>query len=551
MKSQRSYYYGQVVQGLEYNPRLFLYLLIFAVVVVYSYQFASQVTSQWQTAWYASLGLLAVVGVLTWPYLGLMLFVGLSIWLDSFVRGETMMSMGSALVYKGDLFIGAFMVLEFFRGCMRQTHIYTTTDRWMIALYVWTWICVIRGVFSYGYSAFGEGRDFLYIIMYFATIHYVTRAGQTESVMKWLKWICVITAIVMWGRFCQFGFTPRFGGGHPLHFYADQLAVVLGILLGRDHIQRGLSPMAFSVAIVTVVVVGAMALAWGLLGELGTWLAVLVAAAAAAVILFLMQYRVLATVALMLTIALGLYDTVRSPIAAMLATFPFLLWITRRHFVKAFALGLVVIVGFFGFVFLMDPVFHHTLVPALERGFTGLIHPTEDPTGYWRLYSYKWEMDKIFSNPFWVLIGQGWGGYYEWYFGLTDAIIRTGPHDQYIVMWSKMGLVGLLLYGGVVFSFYRQTFRFLKASRNELHRSVIMILMLITFASHIHAIAASFTATLWVQMALGTALSRLWLTEDQAPPVIRATATKHRDFPRESARLRSIPSPLLSRRQEP
>ena len=546
MKSQRSYYYGQVVQGLEYNPRLFLYLLIFAVVVVYSYQFASQVTSQWQTAWFASLGLLAILGILTWPYVGIMFFIGLSICWDNFVRGETMMSMGSALIYKGDLFIAAFTVLEFFRGCMRQTHIYTTTDRWMIALYVWAWISLIRGVFSYGYSAFGEGRDFLYVIMYFATIHYVTRPEQTKSILKWLTWICVITGVVMWGRFFQFGFIPRFGGGHPLHFYADQMVVVLGVLLGRDHIKRGLSPAACAAAIVTVVAAGALAVASRLLDE---WILFL-ALPLVAVIPFLMQYRVLATVALLLTIALGLYDAVRSPIVSMLATFPFLLWIARRHFMKAFSLGLVGIVAFFGFVFLMDPVFHHTLAPALEKGFSGIINPAADPTGYWRLYSYKWELDKIFSNPFWVLIGQGWGGYYAWYFGLTDEIIRTAPHDQYIQIWSKMGLVGLVLYAGVFIAFYRQTFRFLKVSRNELHRSVIMIIMVITFANHIHAIAASFTMAMWVQMALGTALCRLWSIEDQEPPVIRAAATKRRDSPHESVRFRPGPSPLLSRRSQ-
>lgn len=39
-----------------------------------------------------------------------------------------MVGMGSALVYPGDVFVGAFLVVEFFRGCMRQTHLYTATD---------------------------------------------------------------------------------------------------------------------------------------------------------------------------------------------------------------------------------------------------------------------------------------------------------------------------------------------------------------------------------------------------------------------------------------
>jgi O-Antigen ligase len=553
MKSQRSYYYGQVVQGLEYNPRLFLYLLILAAMVVFAYQFASQVSSErvteywfWRGSVLTSLGLLAILAIWTWPFYGLMFYVGLSICMDQFVRGETMMSLGSALVYKGDLFIGAFMVLEFFRGCMRQTHLYTKTDRWMVALYVWTWVNLIRGLFSYGYSTFGEGREFLHLIAYFVTIHYVTRVEQTESVLKWLKWICVATSVVMWARFVQFGFEPRFGGGHPVHFYGDQMLVVLGVLLGRDHIKRALTPTAVGLVITILVVMGGLAVVSIFLNGY----VLLLAAPVVLAIPFLMQHRVLATAALMLIIALGLYDAVRSPILAMLSTFPFLLWIARRHFLKAVLLGLFALGAFFGLVLVMDPVFHNQLVPALEKGFSGLINPSEDPTGYWRLYSYRWEMNKIFSNPFWVIIGQGWGGYYEWYFGLTDEIIRTAPHDQYIVIWSKMGLVGLVLYCGAIFSFYRQTFRFLKENRNELYRSIIMILMVVTFANQVHAIATSITVAMWVQMGLGTALCRLWSIEDQGPPIIRATTTKRHDFLREPARFSPHPSPQLSRRQQ-
>ena len=265
---------------------------------------------------------------------------------------------------------------------------------------------------------------------------------------------------------------------------------------------------------------------------------------------YLMQYRVLATAALMLILALGLYDAVRSPIAAMLSTLPFLLWMARRHFIKAILLGLFAMGAFFGLVCIMDPILNHSLVPALERGFSGIINPSEDPTGYWRLYSYKWEINKVLSNPFWIIMGQGWGGYYEWYFGLTDDVIRTAPHDQYIQIWSKMGLVGLVLYGGILVSFYRQTFRFLKTSRNEVYRSVIMMLMLITFGNQIHAIATSFTAAMWVQMALGTALCRLWSIEEEGPPVIRTAAAKRRDLPGESVRFRPGPSPSLSRRSQ-
>ncbi|MFZ2642769.1 MAG: hypothetical protein WA117_17370, partial [Verrucomicrobiia bacterium] len=94
MKSRRGYYYGQIVQGLEYNPRLFLYLLIFGVVVVYAYQFASQLSTQWIVAGFASLGILAGLAIMVWPFQAVMLYLGFAIWYHSFLRGGTMVGMG-------------------------------------------------------------------------------------------------------------------------------------------------------------------------------------------------------------------------------------------------------------------------------------------------------------------------------------------------------------------------------------------------------------------------------------------------------------------------
>ena len=474
VKERRSYYYGQIVEGLEYNPRLFLYLLIFAVVVVYSYQFASQVSTQWMVAGFASLGIMAGLAIIVWPYQAVMLYLGMAIWYHSFLRGETMMGMGSALIYPGDVFVGAFLAMEFFRGCMRQTHLYSPTDRWMVALFVWSLCCMARGMFSYGYSAIGEGREFAHIISYFIVVHYVTKIEQTDSVLRWLKWICIITTVYqLYMIFLVRGFLPRYSGGNLLSEYSSLNIVVLGVLLGRDHIKR---------------------------------------------------HRALAGFVVMLLLVLTFYGAMRAIVASLLVTLPFVLWIARRHFFKALLLAAVATIASIILVAIMNPMMGGLLGEYFSRVYAGIIDPSMDPTGAWRLYGWRWEMNRIFSNPFWVLIGQGFGGYYEWYFNLTDQVIRTGIHNQFIQFWSKMGLLGLGLFFCPVISFYVQAFRFLQKSRDELQRSIIMIFMLVVLANLVDMWIGQSMITLWPILAIGITLPRLWLKQTASVPAANAAA---------------------------
>ncbi len=457
MSSSR--YYNQLVQRIEYNPRLFLILLIWACVVVFAHQFASMLTAQWMTAALATVAMLAAVAILIWPFQAVMIFlIGVGA-ISSFLRGGTMMGLGGALVYPIDLFVAAFFVIEFFRGCTRQTRLYSTTDRWVLAFFVWSLVCIARGLPEYKHSAYGEAREFAGAIAYFITIHYVTRPEQIPSVLKWLKWCSFISCILYFQHFIQASFSTRFAGGR-LGLYVVCTVIALAVLLGRDHIKR---------------------------------------------------YRTLAVWLLIVLTALVLYSAARGLVVSMLVTFPFLLWITRRHFIKTSIVGLIVVISALCLVVFMDPVFGGQLVPYMKKAYHGILSPSEDPTGGWRLYGWEWEMKKIFSNPFWVLIGQGYGGYYEWFFSNFDEVIHTGPHNHYIQIWSKMGLVGLGLFGAAFFSFYVQAFRFLQRSRNDLHRSVIMIFMLWALANLTDMIPGEFAPSIWVVLALGTALPRLWL----------------------------------------
>jgi len=471
MSSSR--YYNHLVQQIEYNPRLFLILLIWACVVVFAYQFASMMISQWMMAALAVVALLAVVAILTWPFYAALIFIGLSAWIPNFSRGGTMMGLGGALVYPGDLFIGCFFIIEFFRGCMRQTRLYTATDRWVLAFLVWGMVCVARGAYSYSHSAIGESREILMAITYFFVIHHLTRPEHAETAVKWLAWTCVVIGAVMMYYFVQGGFRPRLLGPGGSAFHGALNVIVLGVLLGRDQIKR---------------------------------------------------YRLVASACFIVLLALVLYSGLRSIILAILVSLPFVAIAGRRHIIKGVGLCLLGVFAFGMLAVIMDPVFGGQLIPKLEKQLLGLINPAQDVTGSWRLYSFQWEMERIFSNPFWVLIGQGFGGYYEWFFGYfgVDAI-RTAPHNQYIQIWSKMGFLGLSFYLGLLISFFCQAFRFLNHSRNETHRSVMMILMIVVLAEMVSQWAYGLHPSMWALLAFGTALPRLWAQQTVAPQVIHTS----------------------------
>ncbi|MBI5830160.1 MAG: hypothetical protein HZB20_11630, partial [Chloroflexi bacterium] len=149
----------------------------------------------------------------------------------------------------------------------------------------------------------------------------------------------------------------------------------------------------------------------------------------------------------------------------------------------------------------------------------------------------------VFSNPFWVLIGQGFGGYYEWYFNLMDEPIRTAPHSIFIILWSKMGLLGLILHCCVFGSFYRQGFSFLQRATDKFQRSIMMILMLAVFQIIVYQVSAGLPLFTWVIMGIGTLLPRLWAQSSTGAPALRSNSSSPRGMPASTERFRPSLAP--------
>jgi hypothetical protein len=89
----------------------------------------------------------------------------------------------------------------------------------------------------------------------------------------------------------------------------------------------------------------------------------------------------------------------------------------------------------------------------LTGKLAGLLDPSSDKTASWRIKGWQEHLETAFEgNP---LIGQGLGSYYSWGSGRSEVI--ASPHNAYIQLMLKFGLVGLLIYGLLLVEFFRKT----------------------------------------------------------------------------------------------
>lgn len=101
----------------------------------------------------------------------------------------------------------------------------------------------------------------------------------------------------------------------------------------------------------------------------------------------------------------------------------------------------------------------------LTEKFAGIIDPYTDKTASWRIKGWEAHLENIGEiNP---LFGEGLGGYYSWKLGSNE--INFSPHNAYVQMTLKFGLVGLLIYALMLFHFFRKAL----AARKKLTRGAV------------------------------------------------------------------------------
>jgi O-antigen ligase len=127
-----------------------------------------------------------------------------------------------------------------------------------------------------------------------------------------------------------------------------------------------------------------------------------------------------------------------------------LLWLYRRRavfMVKAFTIAGAILVG----LTLAIIAFPEAGAKLAEK-FAGIIDPYSDKTASWRIRGWEAQLQTLAEvNP---VFGEGLGGYYSWKLGSYE--VNNFPHNAYVQMLLKFGVLGLLLYTLLVLEFFRK-----------------------------------------------------------------------------------------------
>lgn len=181
---------------------------------------------------------------------------------------------------------------------------------------------------------------------------------------------------------------------------------------------------------------------------------------------------------------------------------------TRTKYWKM--LGRFLMVG--SMLLLLANTFHSgLLIKRIIKSGTGVVQYQEDVTGVFRLFVWVQEIAKIKTHPW---LGEYFGSSFR--FWAPGAVLFKGldPHNAYITIALKMGLIGLTVFLWVVGFFYWGSLKYVRANRGT-HGQEILLFVLVTLANLL--IFIGFNAELsnagsgvfiWILMGIGLFLMR-------------------------------------------
>lgn len=121
-----------------------------------------------------------------------------------------------------------------------------------------------------------------------------------------------------------------------------------------------------------------------------------------------------------------------------------------------------------------------------------------DDNASWRYALWMESLDKIYQNP---VAGMGLGRHFQ--FHSFSEIITTSPHNLYITIAYHTGIVGLMLYVGLIVQVLLLFRKILKGSLSSQHRTMIMSAVVVLISSSAYYIAYPFEYFTWLYVGLG------------------------------------------------
>ena len=150
----------------------------------------------------------------------------------------------------------------------------------------------------------------------------------------------------------------------------------------------------------------------------------------------------------------------------------------------------------------------NNIYSEVQFTFARVLSPTTDPTGKWRLAIQAVAFQQALEN-FWI--GQGFGGYFSFLVpGMNwDIPFEYAPHNQFLVIFLKAGIVGLLICVLTLLSFiYRGIKANITVEKNTKTSVYITVVTVIITTQIIYGLTYDFISTFGLYYGFGILLFR-------------------------------------------
>jgi O-antigen ligase len=180
-----------------------------------------------------------------------------------------------------------------------------------------------------------------------------------------------------------------------------------------------------------------------------------------------------------------------------------LFWLARhkgRFFVRAF------VVSIFFLITISTALY---TAPRLTEQFVsplkGIIDPGSDQNASWRMEGWRQQMAVLSDSE--VVFGRGLGSYFDWYHHTQE--VTYSPHNAYVQILLKFGLLGLGVYCALILTFFRRAMRVRRRLPPGQARAYMEMSILNFGAAHAYMTGYGFSLIILVFYAVGVTTAGL------------------------------------------
>jgi len=408
------------------------------------------------------------------PELFLYIFLLVYLWFSAYISYAPIpfFQLDGVNIYLGDAFFAIFVFLSimhvFKKEKMKRQRL--GLNGAIMVYCIWLLICILRGAPEWGHSAFGEARFAMWVFLYFPIIQIIDTRDKMNRLLRNFMYIVLSYVILR----VPYRYFVQFDKDLYMMLQSKQVGWDISLLLGFIFI------FLYSLYLS------------GLID----------------------RKRKAFVVSTMLFCVTIIMLSARTGILALVVATAFIIIINMRKMaelikpsfliISALLVGIAIYVNPLSVNVEVDPEILKTYSAIPRTGFDAIFLPSSTwytGTVGWRLKGWANLFDQSLTNN--PVFGEGFGAYYNIY-GIEYEGVP--PHNDWLIIFSKMGLIGLAMFILIVYRFYRIGFMYIRLSKDKMNQAYMKAFLGIFLAGLVAGTFFFFIPFMWVAAGLQTTL---------------------------------------------